>query len=198
MDVSNLTYLVGALRDGSVFYERSSRNYKVLWYEKNQKWLLDSIVPRVEAVFLKRPKLNEYKPGHHRVLLSSKMAHDLIKDQYGFVSPQENWNTPEVIKKASDDIIASYVAGYFDAEGDLNTKDYVIGMSQKNKESLSFIKSWLNKKEIKTSKIFVADKKSGTHRFYITSKNNFHNFFSIVKFEHPDKIKRMKLLLQLT
>ena len=80
----------------------------------------------------------------------------------------------------------------------MNPDKYMIGFSQKNPESLRFIKGWLEKNQIKTSKIFVADKKSNTLRFYITSKTNFERFGKLVKFEHPKKIMLLGLLLQHT
>ena len=192
---TDLAYLVGALRDGSVYYDKS-RNYKVIWYENNRLWLENSISKRVCAIFGKKPILDEYKTNHFRVVLCSRNAYNIIKSEFEFVAPQEKWNTPKPIKESSDDIIATYVAGFFDAEGDVNCKKYMIGFSQKNMETLEFIKDWLNRNSIKTSKIFVADKESGTKRFYMTSKENFHKFRELVKFEHPDKVKRYGFLLQ--
>lgn len=195
MDES-LAYLIGALRDGSIFYDSASRNYKIIWYQKVLSWLENSIAPRVEAVFERKPRIEQYKPGHFRLLLSSKQIHDMFIEEYGFVSPQELWETPVKIRNANDKIIASYVAGFFDAEGDVNVKDYVAGFSQKNRESLVFIRNWLNKKGVTTGAIFDADKKSGTLRFFITSKNNFKKFRKLVPFEHPDKIIKLDFLIQ--
>lgn len=192
-----MAYLIGALRDGSLVYDKS-RNYKTIWYENNNDWLMNSIVNRVQKVFKKKPRLDQYKKGHFRVVLSSKNIFYTIKNYFGFIAPQEKWCTPEPIKKSNDEIIASYIAGFFDAEGDMNPKKYMMGFSQKNQESLSFIKMWLNEKNIKTSKIFIADKKSNTKRFYITKKSNFEKFYRVVKFEHPNKIMRVRLLLQQT
>ncbi len=194
----DLAYLVGALRDGSVLYDKNSRNYKTIWYEKSRDWLFNSIIKKAVAVFKKNPRLDEYKKGHYRVVLSSQKIYDMIRNDYDFIAPQENWCTPKSIKDASQEVIASYIAGFFDAEGDINPKKYMLGFSQKNYESLEFIREWLNKNSIKTSKIFIADKKSNTWRFYITSKENFEKFNKIVNFEHPGKIMRFRLLLQHT
>ena len=193
----NLAYLVGALRDGSVYYDKS-RNYKIIWYENNKEWLQKSIAERVFRVFGKYPRIDEYKKGHYRAVLSSKDAFQTIKKDYGFIAPQVKWDTPIKITKSSDAIVSKYIAGYFDAEGDVNPKKYMIGISQKNKDSLDFIRRWLNSKGIKTSKIFIADKRSITNRFYMTSRKNISNFQNLVKFEHPEKIMRLELLLQHT
>ncbi len=192
----DMAYLLGALRDGSVFYDKASRNYKIIWYENNVNWLVNSIASRIKHVFGKEPRIEEYKKGYHRVLVSSQKIYNVFVNDFGFVAPQEKWNTPKSIKKAAKEIIAGYVAGFFDAEGDVNPVKYMIGISQKNLESLEFIKNWLHKNNIQSSRIFVADKKSGTRRFYITSKENFKLFANLVKIEHPTKIKKMDNLLQ--
>ena len=195
MDES-LAYLIGALRDGSIFYDRASRNYKLIWYQKEPAWLENSIAPRVEAVFEKKPKIEEYKTGQFRLLLSSKQAHDTIIKESDFVSPQERWGTPKKIRVANDKIVASYIAGFFDAEGDVDVKNYVAGFSQKNCESLIFIRKWLKKNGVTAGAIFDADKKSGTLRFFITSKNNFRKFRKLVPFEHPNKTIKLDFLIQ--
>ncbi len=192
----DLAYLVGALRDGSVFYDKNSRNYNSIWYENNTEWLSNSIAKRIFKLFKKEPRLEEYKENYYRVILSSQKVYNLFVNDYEFIAPQEKWNTPRIIKKASQEVISNYVAGFFDAEGDCSTKNYVVGFSQKNFESLRFIKNWLNKNGIKSSNIFIADKKSGTNRFFITSKENFKKFYSLVPFEHPDKVFSIGLLLQ--
>ena len=194
----DLAYLVGALRDGSAYYDKNSRNYKIIWYENSQEWLKNSIMKRAYNVFKKNPRLEEYKRNYFRVVISSQKVFNIIKKDFEFISPQEKWQTPKSIKNSSQHIIATYVAGFFDAEGDINTKKYMIGFSQKNKEALEFIRDWLNRNSIKTSKIFIADKKSKTKRFYITSKENFKKFSDLVKFEHPDKVNRFGILLQQT
>jgi len=194
----DLAYLIGALRDGSVFYDKNSRNYQIIWYENNLSWLTNSIFKRVEKYFGKKPRIQQYKKGYYRILVSSQKIYNKIVNDFEFVSPQIFWNTPILIRNASKGIVAKYIAGFFDAEGDLNPKKYMIGFSQKNSNALQFIKEWLSKNDIETSKIFIADKKSGTKRFYITSKENLKRFNQLIEFEHPDKIRRMKILLQLT
>ncbi|MFH0974019.1 MAG: hypothetical protein V1817_04510 [Candidatus Micrarchaeota archaeon] len=195
MGFSNLAYLVGALRDGTVHYDKASRNYCVIWYEDNPRWLLNSIATRVHAEFGKNPRLQEYKPTHYRVIMYSKAAFNLFKNDFGFVCPQTEWGTPNAIRNAEDDAVAKYVAGFFDAEGDVSTTNYVAGFSQKNLESLSFIRTWLIGRDVSCSKIFCADKKSGTNRFYFTHKKNFQKFRRLVPFEHPDKILKLEILL---
>nr|KXH71024.1 MAG: hypothetical protein AM324_09295 [Candidatus Thorarchaeota archaeon SMTZ1-83] len=44
----SLGYLLGAIRDGSVFYDKASRNYFTMYYQKHREWLEESISPRME------------------------------------------------------------------------------------------------------------------------------------------------------
>ena len=195
---SNVAYLVGALRDGSVFYDKANRTYKSVWYQKDPLWLLHSIQTRVHKTFGKKIQPKEYKKGQYQALLCSKKAFLLFKNEYDFVSPQINWNTPTVIRQAQDKTIAAYIAGFFDAEGDISVENYVVGFSQKNREPLQFIRDWLQSKGVICSEIFCADKKSETLRFYITSRKNHYRFNQLVPFEHPDKRRRLTVLLQCT
>ena len=195
MSFSDVAYLAGALRDGSIFYEKSSRNYKVVWYEQNEAWLRDSIARRVKVLFGKEARINEYKPRQFRALVSSQAVHDYFVREFRFVSPQVFWGTPPKIRQADDETIAAYVAGFFDAEGDVGK--WEAGFSQKNLESLQFIKEWLDSRGIPSSKIFVADKKSGTHRFYVRSRF-LEPFSRCVPFEHPDKRLELEQVLQQT
>jgi intein-encoded DNA endonuclease-like protein len=193
---TDIAYLVGALRDGSVFHYR--RNYTCVWYETSYNFLRRSIGSRLEKIFGKKPKLLEYKPGQWRIRTYSQKAHDLFVNEFGFKSPQEFWGTPKPVKLWNGPLIASYVAGFFDAEGDVSKKEALVGFSQKNVESLEFIKNWLEKHGIRTSRIVVADKKSQTMRFYISSRREVEKFRRLVPFEHPEKISLLKRVLQHT
>ena len=194
----DLAYLVGALRDGSVFYEKSSRNYIAVWYEEDKRWLKESISKRLNKLFGKPGWLLKYKQKHHRIRFSSKLVHNMLINEFDFISPQKYWSTPKIIKHANKDIIKNYIAGFFDAEGDISIKDKSLGFSQKNKESLKFIRNWLINNKIECSKIFIADKKSETNRFYISKINNLLIFRRLIPFEHPDKLHLLELLLQRT
>ena len=143
MGFSDLAYLVGTLRDGSVFYDKAGRNYRSMWYEDNPKWLQSSVAALVVRVFDKAPRLEEYKTGHYRSVLYSKKAYDVFTGDFGFVSPQIKWGTPKPVREGSKEYVASYIAGFFDAEGDVSVGNYVVGISQKNYESLEFIRDWL-------------------------------------------------------
>ncbi len=198
MKAKKLAYLVGALRDGSIFYYERGRNYTCVWYESSRRWLQSSICPRLKEVFGTNAKLLEYKPGQIRARIYSKEAFECFKNVYGYRSPQKNWGTQEIVRAADDSVISLYIAGFFDAEGDISQKDAVLGFSQKNYESLDFIRDWLARHGLKPSKIFIADKKSHTLRFYISSRNELGLFKKLVPFEHPDKAKLMERRLQLT
>jgi intein-encoded DNA endonuclease-like protein len=194
----DLAYLVGALRDGSVYYYRAGRNYTCAWYDHNRLFLQQSIAARLKRVFNRDAQISQYKPNHYRARIYSKEAYNCFRKEYGYRSPQALWGTPSIIRKADDDVIASYVAGFFDAEGDVSRIDCTIGFSQKNRDALSFNRTWLLKGGLRPSRIFVADKKSRTLRFYLTSRPQLAKFRELVPFEHPDKIAALELRLQQT
>ena len=194
----DLAYLAGALRDGSVFYYRAGRNYTCVWYEQSEDYLRRSIVPRARRCFGRDAKILQYKPGHHRARIYCQEAHDCFIHRFGYKSPQMGWGTPRPVREGNEEVIAAYVAGFFDAEGDVSKTDSTIGFSQKNRESLRFIRRWLQRHGLSPSHIFVADKKSDTLRFYLTSRKQLAKFRELVPFEHPDKIVVIERLLQHT
>lgn len=77
-----VTYLVGALRNGSVFYDKASRNYFTMFYQKYREWLEDSIWRRIKKEFDVHFRIEEYTPRHFRLKLSSKEMYTMWKNRF--------------------------------------------------------------------------------------------------------------------
>ena len=199
---SDLAYLIGALRDGSIYYYKKNRSYYVLYYQKYKSWLEQSIGRRIKALFNVNYRIDEYKKGHFRLRLSNKKLYHLFRNDYEFPveeKTQINWTIPKKIWNASNEVKISYVRGFFDTEGDVspnssNTK--YIGISQKNIKVLKEIKSILTELGIYTSKEHIIDRKSKTYRISIIGKKNIKKFYSIVGSEHPIKKKNIQLIIK--
>jgi len=194
-----LLYLLAALRDGSVYYDKAARNYVVAFYQKNREWLEETLRPMITIAFHKKPMIDEYKPGHYRLRIYSKNVYDLIKRVYGFPEDhcgQAFWGVPEKLRSLNPEDLIPFIRGFFDAEGDvgLSEKSPYIGFSQKNREVLLFLKENLERLDIKTGDVHLIDLRSHTYRFVIASKEGLKRFIKLIGSLHPEKIVKLHRL----
>nr|BAJ48960.1 homing endonuclease I-ApeI [Candidatus Caldarchaeum subterraneum] len=192
-------YLLGALRDGSVYYDKAARNYVVAYYQKNQEWLVDVLIPLIRNVLGKKPIVDEYKRGQYRLRIYSKEIYGLLKNLYGFPADhlgQASWGTPDKLRELQPSELIPFIRGFFDAEGDikLDKDSPYIGFSQKNKEILHFIKENLEILGIRTGKIHLIDSRSHTFRFVIASEKGLVKFIETIGSSHPEKITKLRIL----
>lgn len=204
-DDESLAYLLGAMRDGSVYYDKASRNYFTMYYQKHREWLEDSISPRMEKLFDKEGKIEEYTPGHYRLKVSSKELYEMWKQDYDFPEDgkgQGSWNIPEDIKTASTHAKASYIRGVFDTEGDVSpvsSKSCYVGISQKNETFIEEVRGLLEDLDIHPGKTHIIDQKSGTLRIAVSEPKSLLRFIAIIDSEHPDKhtnLRRVRSLME--
>ncbi len=203
-DDESLGYLLGAMRDGSVFYDKGSRNYFTMYYQKHREWLEDSISPRMEKLFGKEGRIEEYTPGHYRLKVSSKELYEMWKQDYNFPPDGEgqgSWNVPEEVKSANTHVKASYIRGVFDTEGDVSpvsSKSCYVGISQKNETFIEEVRGLLEELDIHPGKTHEIDKKSGTLRIAVSERKSLLRFIKIIDSENPDKhenLRRVRSLL---
>ena len=94
---------------------------------------------------------------------------------------------PKKILQSPNKVVAAFLRGIFDAEGyvpiNSKRKDRII-ISQKNKNSLIFLKFVLSRLKI-TSSI-------SHHLLFIYGKENLKKFYSLVPFLYPDKKERLR------
>jgi intein-encoded DNA endonuclease-like protein len=201
----SLAYLLGAMRDGSVYYDKASRNYFTMYYQKHREWLEDSISPRMEKLFDKEGKIEEYTSGHYRLKVSSKELYEMWKQDYDFPPDGEgqgSWNVPKDIKTATTHEKASYIRGVFDTEGDVSpvsSKSCYVGISQKNETFIEEVRGLLEDLDIHPGKTHVIDEKSGTLRIAVSEPRSLLRFITIIDSEHPDKhtnLRRVRSLLE--
>lgn len=191
----DLFYLVGALRDGSVFYDKAAKSYQVVWYSNNGNYMKNSITDRVLKVFNKDARIYEYKTNQFRVRITSKAGYLLIKDVFEFPKDgigQMSWGTSEALSNADIKLKCAYIRGMFDAEGDVSLRNRYVEVSQKNTEILGWIKNEFKMLDINTGKIVIADKKTLTYKIVIAGKADVANFREKINFEHPIKRKLLK------
>ncbi len=183
--MDKLWYLVGALRDGSVYYDKKSRNYIVVWYQKDPSWLqmlLNFILEMFPETTKKKLKVEEYKKFQYRLRLRGK-GYYLIFKKYLSKRPERPAE------------IASFIGGFFDAEGDVVPHQLSIGISQKDVNVLQWMKSVLyNVFDIKATGPYLVDKRSNTWRIVISQKRSLRRFLSHIPSYNSSKLKKLKKL----
>ena len=190
----DLFYLAGALRDGSVFYDKASRNYTLVWYSKDAQYLASSIARKLVRSFGKSANVYEYKRGQYRVKIGSKEMYDAVRQTFGF--PEEGigqsvWGASDRLRNSRRWLKYAYIRGMFDAEGDVSVRNRYLEVSQKNREVLKWIKDEFQKSRINSGGIIIADKKSSTYKIVVSQKRSVKLFRKKIGFE----MKRKKLML---
>lgn len=190
MKQKSMFYLLGALRDGN-FDIRKGKNYSLRIYQKYNQWLYE-ISEIIFENYNVKPKIT----GNLLRLNNKKIVEEMIKDAE-YKKPQKFWNTPSIVEKGNDEEKWEYVSGFWDADGGLPkdprcvTQKY-ISFSQKSKETLEFIKSFLLTQGIQTTNLTYTGQ---IWQIRITRKEGIKKFFMFIRSRNKEKFERLKLLI---
>lgn len=189
-----LSYLVGILRDGSI--NKDVDNYSCVFYSKHKESLY--IVKKyLKKIFDMSRRIENNREDLYMIRIKSKTLYYFFKLVFETTESQRYWNTPRLIKLGDDEIKKFYIRGFWDAEGgcphienkkSLIKKNLEIKFSQKNKESLDFIKKHLNSVGIKTGNVYWNQR---TYVLKIT-QSNIPKFKELIGSSHPIKSKRLE------
>ncbi|BAA80936.2 homing endonuclease I-ApeI [Aeropyrum pernix K1] len=197
MDGYALFYLVGALRDGSVY--RYSRNYYVIWYSSNKDYLERVIVSKLRILGFHNVRVYQYKRGAYRVRISSKQLFHILVNQFehplSTSSRKTPWPTPQRVKDGPLALQIEYVKGFVDAEGSVikSSKGVQVDVSQQIMEPLKFLAQVLEKVGVKVTGIYLGS--DGVWRLRIASLASLRRFAHYIGFRHPCKSKKLNELL---
>ncbi len=187
------------LRDGSVYHDRKSRNYYVVWYSKWCDFLEYVVAPKLSRVFpCIKWRIDEYKMGHWRLRISNRSIYNMVKTSFEFPDErigQKYWGIPTLVREADIVLKLNHIRGIADAEGDVSLVNKYIEISQKNYEVLQWIKTTLNEVEIRAGNIVLADRKSTTYKIVISGIESITLFHKLVNFEHSLKKLRLERLV---
>jgi intein-encoded DNA endonuclease-like protein len=192
-----LFYLVGALRDGSVY--RYSRNYYIIWYSSNKAYLERVIIPRLKILGFDNAKVYQYKKRAYRVRVSSKQLYHKLVHDFGHPTNTNSrkvpWPTPKAVKEAPLALQIEYVKGFVDAEGSVikSSKGIQVDVSQQIREPLEFLAQVLERLGVKVTGIYLGS--DGVWRLRIASLASLRRFAQHIGFRHPCKSRRLKKLL---
>lgn len=201
----DLAYFVGAIRDGVLCSRGSEKGEYVLEiYQKNIRWLKETIKPIIKTLFDIEPIVDNKKM---RVRIWSKVVYIFIKDIFEYrETRKEGWATPKVILESSQDIQKSYIQGFFDTEGWLTKNNRWIGIAQSWHENdrcppLDDIKLILSsigiKSTVRSVKIINPNWKPG-YVLAVSNKAGIRNFILNIGSRHPDKAENIENFLRLS
>ncbi len=197
MVLYQLFYLIGALRDGSVY--KYNRNYTVVWYSSSREYLENEIMERLGALGYKS-RLDEYKDHHYRVRVFSRKLYKIVVEEFEHPirtsRKRAPWYTPRRVVISPIKLQIEYLKGFVDAEGSIirSRKGNQIDISQQIKEPLEHISTLLNNIGIKTTGIYRGP--DNVWRLRIASKKALTRFSLLINFRHPQKKKALQNILK--
>ena len=190
----DLSYLVGALRDGTVVRETNGE-YLCAFYNKNKEFV-EILQKLVKNVFAIEPKVEQFQTVFG-IRVRSLTLYLFFNKVFEVPQHQYSWKTPKIVENASLEIQKAYISGFWDAEGvcpriekldKIKKKNLCVGFVQKNKESLEFIKAILEKSGIKCGNVFWSTNK---HVLKVSS-SSIQAFSKFICPKHPIKSKRLE------
>lgn len=104
----DFAYLLGALGDGCLVHRQKKGEYCIEYEQKVESWLANSILPRIERLYGKHPRVTQRVSKLFRLRLYSKTAFEEFS--YALQHLSLLLNEPASVK-------AQFIRGFFDAEG---------------------------------------------------------------------------------
>ena len=179
--LKEISFILGALEDGSLSSRPEIGDFTIEIEQKNKEWL-EGLAEAFRISFQIEPKIKERKDknGIFRLRIYSKEI---------FQKLQELKTKRDQITQENNDVKIAFLRGVFDAEGSVIKNKNRITLSNKNEELLLLCKKLLLDFEIKTGQIW--NLKWGVKVLPINGRENIEKFNQKIGFSHP--IKREKL-----
>ncbi|MBU3907049.1 MAG: hypothetical protein KKA64_02240, partial [Nanoarchaeota archaeon] len=168
---SDLAYILGVLAgDGFIDYNDSRRNYHIglavtdkEFVEKFKESLFNFFNINSSNEF--RKSKNENWRDQYLTRLCSKEACNFVNSIGKF--KKENWRVPNIIKNSKKSVRCSFLLGFFDSEGEIDSEAKRIGATSMNLEGLKEIEDLLKSIRIRSTIIKRKDPRPNTHQKYV-------------------------------
>ena len=174
----DLAYILGAIRDGGIHFDKKNIAYKIHFAQKNKEYLEIEIIPRLKRLFEITGTLSLRKDKVYQIQFASKPIYLLFSEVFGMKEIQQFWNTPKIVKNSPKMLKKIYIRGFYDAEG---SKDHLYHSWYKEDECppLQFISNILNNEfNIKTTNPLRIKTNNEFNRYpaYQLFINNYEKF----------------------
>jgi len=198
----DLSYVLGVIAgDGCISYNRDMQRYQIILSAVDKEFV-DKFREILYNYFKIKPT-NEFKKSkvknwrdQYVTRLCSKNACDFILKIGNFRG--DNWEIPENIKKADNQIKSSFIKGFFDSEGEIDKKIGRIGAVSINLKGLEEIQDLLSNLKIRSTIIKKKDSRLNTSQKYVLrihDKKSIVLFYQLVGFTIQRKQKVLKEFL---
>ena len=189
-----IAYILGALRDATADV-RKGKNYEIKIAQKETSWI-QFLQKLFERNFGVSGNITSHVNGTQILRINGKEFVNEILEISEMKIPQEHWNTPSIMKKQPLEIQKYYIRGFFDAEGGLpkdpkNAKQKYLSFSQKNMDSLKFVREVLMRIGLNPTNITFC---GNVWEFRLTRKREFPIFYKTINSWHKDRKSRLEVL----
>ena len=204
----NLSYILGALRDGSL-PKCGIKKEVTLATDPDLDWL--SLVAQKAAKEFSMPiskfKIYEIwdrksKKPCYRLKIYSKRIYGLLSEHCE-PGDQISWKTPNAVKNASLEVQTEYIAAFYDAEGGCrNVSRFQGGFTRSMHcwSSFACTHSELNEPLLFIQKILklvgITSQLYRNNELVMTGKENLRRFYENFPLQHEKKKKQLRELLQ--
>jgi hypothetical protein len=167
--------------------QNQKHKYYVVGLRNTNIVLLRDFQQKVKKVFPVNPII--YR--NERCKIHSKLFYAYLSKYGSYYSGR--WTLPSLSKKA----LASWLRAYFDCDGWVfceKHKNRNIGLDSINKRGIKQIKEALGRLQIES--VLKERRNKKIWRLYIYKRKSLERFSKLVGFTHPEKKKKLKLVLE--
>lgn len=203
---TNLAYLIGSLRDGSVsrFVDKLGKvHHSITFYSKSLGWLR-IISQKFEPTFGIKTKISFYNTKTLKVpylrVYSKKIAEIMLHEFQHPLGRQIRWHTPIKIRHADKEIQRHFIAGFWDAEGgaELRNKQISFYLSWDGDECppLEDLKQMLLQLGIRSGRVCRYENENGVYPRFVLRVSKYDNqkFVEEIPVQNPEKRNKLNLL----
>jgi len=190
-----LSYLVGALADGSLYHNKKHYVNRVTYYQHSEEYLLRCIEPRIFKLFGVRGHFyHDKRKDVWFYEVTSKHVYTSIKETVELFKSKGDRMVPSWIKNGNESIQYSFIKGFFDADGWYHlhpeNSDFRVRFGQAEYYILNDIREMLVDKFICSDVLGPYKTKEGVKEYYelhLYGIEQVYKFRDLVKPCHPNK-----------
>ncbi|MEM2500181.1 MAG: LAGLIDADG family homing endonuclease [Candidatus Bathyarchaeia archaeon] len=195
---SELCRVIGYLLGDGHLYKRKN-HYNIVFTNTNQS-LIEDYVNCFKKVFGLTPKVLEYKGIFRAIVRSANIFNFLSEIAPHLLSRSKFREVPWIIMRADNNMVSSFLRGFFDCEATVHSKNKEIVLYSASERLLLQVQILLCRYGIISQLHPVFRKRNGrvekTFRLSITGEN-LSRYKIFVGFSSPEKIEKLEEVLKL-
>jgi hypothetical protein len=162
-----------------------------IWVQKKKKY-------EDKSEWLKRIyNLDDIPKGHSVCLYYPKICVLILHGIFGTFAKGKNKQITKQIKNSNLDFKMGLIRAFFDDEGSIRNKDYLMRFHQDRKEILNEIKDMLIEFNINSNKILTYIKRNKKRYYFnITKYENYYKYYILIGCSSSKKKREFELLIK--